>query len=207
MVGQGSTSCPWKHSTISKCPTISFSQPSLSPESPMAPRSRLGRFAFLSPSGHATTTHRTHRLRRRPHMPAVQRHPRVPSAGQVHGRNPPRLQCPQDARKWRSHHGALRRERRSVLPGASLSGRITGRHGSRKQEASRGHPQEEEDIVRPSPSGYRPLRARACSGGASFHHTGKRARRPPQGGLGGSPLEGRRPRQGHEGGAWSLSHP
>src|SRR3954471_14277502 len=37
MAGQGSTSCPWKHSTISKCPTTSFSQPSLSPESPTAP--------------------------------------------------------------------------------------------------------------------------------------------------------------------------
>ena len=46
MAEQGSTSCPWKHSTISKYPTVSFSQPSLSPESPTAPRSRLGRSTF-----------------------------------------------------------------------------------------------------------------------------------------------------------------
>src|SRR3954471_14375789 len=56
MVEQGSTSYPWKHSTISKCPTTSFSQPSLSPESPTVPQSRSGRSASLSPSEHATTT-------------------------------------------------------------------------------------------------------------------------------------------------------
>ena len=53
--------------------------------------------------------------------------------------------------------------------------------------------EEEEDIIRTGPSGGRPLRARACPGGASFHRIGKRARRPPQAGLGGSPLEGHRP--------------
>ena len=90
-----------------------------------------------------------------------------------------------------------------MLPGESLSGRITRRLGSRKQEASRGRPQEEEDIDRPGPSGGRSLWAHACSGGTSCHRIGKRARRPPQAGLGGSPLEGRRPRQGHEGGAWA----
>ena len=37
--------------------------------------------------------------------------------------------------------------------------------------------------------------------GTSFHRIGKRARRPPQAGLGGSPLEGHRPSKGHEGGA------
>ena len=104
-----------------------------------------------------------------------------------------RLQRPQDARKWRSHHGALRRERRSLLPGESLSGRIAGRPGSWKQEASRGRPQEEEDIDRTGPSVGRSLWARACSGGTSCYRIGKRAQRPPQAGLGGSPLEGHRP--------------
>ena len=33
----------------------------------------------------------------------------------------------------------------------------------------------------------------ASPGGTSFHRIGKRARRPPQAGLGGSPLEGHRP--------------
>ena len=41
MAGQGSTSCPWKHSTTSKCSTTSFSQPSLSPESPTIGQVRL----------------------------------------------------------------------------------------------------------------------------------------------------------------------
>ncbi len=45
-----------------------------------------------------------------------------------------------------------------------------------EQEASRGRPQEEEDIVRPGPSGGRPLWARACLGGTSFHRIGKCAR-------------------------------
>ena len=49
--------------------------------------------------------------------------------------------------------------------------------------------------------GGRPLRVRACSGGASFCRIGRRARRPPRAGLGGSLLEGLRPCQHHEGGA------
>ena len=93
------------------------------------------------------------------------------------------------------------KRRTRCVPGTSLSGRITGRPGSRKQEASRGRPLEEEDIVRPGPSGGRPLWARACPRGISFHRIGKHARRPPQAGLGGSPLEGHRPSKGHEGGA------
>ncbi len=44
---------------------------------------------------------------RRPHSPAVQRHPRQSSSRQVHSRDSSWLQRPQDARKWRSHHGAL----------------------------------------------------------------------------------------------------
>src|SRR4051812_34911373 len=55
-VEQGSTSCPWKHSTTSKCPMTNFSQPSLSQESPTVPQSRSGRSASLSPSGPAATT-------------------------------------------------------------------------------------------------------------------------------------------------------
>ena len=90
-----------------------------------------------------------------------------------------------------------------MFPGTSLSGRVTGRPGSRKQEASLDRPQEEEDIVRPGSSGGRPLWARACPGGTPFHRIGKCARRPPLAGLGGSPLEGHRPCQGHEGGAWA----
>ena len=88
-----------------------------------------------------------------------------------------------------------------MFPGASLSGRVTGRPGSRKQEASRDCPEEEEDIVKPSPSGGRPHRARACPGGTSFHRIGRLTRRPPRAGLEGSLLEGLRPSQHHEGGA------
>ena len=49
------------------------------------------------------------------------------------------------------------------------------------------------NIVRSDHSGGRPLWARAYPGGTSLHCIRKRARRPPQAGLGGSPLEGHRP--------------
>src|SRR3954467_14078781 len=54
--GQGSMSCPWKHSTTSKCPMTSFSQPSLSPESPTVPQSRSSKSASQSPSEPTATT-------------------------------------------------------------------------------------------------------------------------------------------------------
>ena len=61
-----------------------------------------------------------------------------------------------------------------MFPATSLSGRVTERPGSWKQEDSQDHPQEEEDIVQLDHSGGRPLWACTCPGGASLHRIGKR---------------------------------
>ena len=93
-----------------------------------------------------------------------------------------------------------------MLPRACLRGRVDRGPGQQEWKPPWSISQEEEDTTWFKASGGRHPRRRriwtcARQTGATLHRIGRRTRRPPRAGLGGSLLEGHRPRQGHEGGA------